>query len=341
MESFSITAYNDPDWLSFINNHPESHFFHHPVWSGFLAHCYGYHPFLALVRDSYGQITAGLPLMEISNFGNRRRWVSLPFTDHCPPLFLSRDSLETLVRGITEESRGQDVQDLELRWEYASSELFQSSEYILTTTKLSPDPSLVRDKISGSNFRKVKLGSKRGITIEKAASLDAMRIFYKLHLETRRRLGVPVQPWRFFQLLCEEVIEPGNGFISLARKNDEYLAGIVFLHWNKTLVYKFSASSSHGKQLAASYPITWDAIQWGCENSYSMLDWGRSDSGDEGLRDFKKHWASEENSLTYSRNKEETSSLMQKARPFVNSFISRSPLWVCRLSGEILYRYFG
>jgi hypothetical protein len=340
-EFFSIAPYDDPAWMSFINNHPESHFFHHPVWSGFLAKCYGYHPFLALVKDSKGQITAGLPFMEISKIGNKRRWVSLPFTDHCQPLFFSRTSLDNLVMNITKESSRQNVQDLELRWEIQSPALFQSTEHVLTTTDLSSDPSKVQEKISHSDFRKVKLGSKRGITIEKAASLDAMRIFYQLHVETRRRLGVPVQPWRFFRLLFEEVIRPGNGFISLARQNDEYLAGIVFLHWNKTLVYKFSATSMRGRQMAASYPLTWDGIQWACENGYSLLDWGRSDFSDEGLRDYKKRWASNEKNLIYSKNNEETSTFMHRVKPIVNSVISRSPLWVCRISGEILYKYFG
>lgn len=196
--------------------------------------------------------------------------------------------------------------------------------------------------IKGNDFRKVKLGTKRGIQIEKVTSLEGMKTFYRMHLETRRRLGVPVQPWRFFQILTEDIIQSGQGFISLASQDGEYIAGIVFLNWNKTLVYKFSATSMKGRQLAASYPLTWDAICWGCENQYTTFDWGRSDLSDEGLRDFKNRWASEEKPLIYSRNKmAKSSNFLIKVKPLVKTFINKSPLWVCRLSGELLYRYFG
>jgi hypothetical protein len=339
-ETFSIAAYQDPDWMRYIDNHPDSHLFHHPAWLTFLAACYGYIPYVALVRNHEGEVTAGLPFMEISHF-NTRRWVSLPFSDYCPPLYSSKEALHKLENGIINETLKRNISELELRWDYSSSGLYQSTDHVLTTTRLFTDSDLVLDNIKGNDFRKVKLGLKRGIEIEKSTSMEAMKIFYKLHVETRRRLGVPVQPWRFFQLLSEQIIQPGMGFISLARHEGEYLAGIVFLKWKSTLIYKFSASSQKGRQLAASYPVTWDAICWGCENHYSLFDWGRSDIGDDGLRDFKNRWASKEKPLVYSRNRKDGASLLEKAKPLVQSMLSRAPAWVCRLSGEILYRYFG
>lgn len=341
-ESFSMLDYKDNDWMSYVSSHLESHIFHHPKWLGFLAKCYEYHPFIAVVKDGLGKITAGLPVMELSGFNKNRRWVSLPFSDHCYPLCSTRKSLITLEKGLLNAAQSENISDLELRWKYQSHELFQSSDHVLTTTKLFSDNSQVSRNIKGNDFRKVRLGLKRGVQIEKVTSLDGMKAFYQMHLETRRRLGVPIQPWRFFQILAEDVIQSGLGFISLAKHEGEYIAGIILLNWNKTLVYKFSASSMKGRQLAASYPLTWDAINWGCENQYTTFDWGRSDLEDTGLREFKKRWASDEKALVYSKNKIAGSSkFLTKVKPLVKTIITKSPLWVCRLSGELLYRYFG
>jgi hypothetical protein len=132
------------------------------------------------------------------------------------------------------------------------------------------------------------------------------------------------------------------GFISLAYKDGVPIAGGLFLHWNKTLVYKYAASNELGRQLYANDPIVWNAICWGCKNGYTTFDWGRSDSSNAGLRRFKNRWGSVESPLFYTRNHElQAPGLGEKLTPFINNVINRSPLWVCRLSGELLYRYFG
>jgi lipid II:glycine glycyltransferase (peptidoglycan interpeptide bridge formation enzyme) len=169
--------------------------------------------------------------------------------------------------------------------------------------------------------------------------LDA---FYKLHVLTRRRHGVPVQPFHYFQMLRDEILESGKGFISLAYKDNTCIAGGLYLHWNKTLVYKYAASTELGRQLYANDPIVWNAICWGCANGYTTFDWGRSDVTNEGLRRFKNRWGSDESPLYYSRNHELVSNgLEQKMTPIMNVVINKSPLWVCRFSGELLYRYIG
>ena len=75
---------------------------------------------------------------------------------------------------------------------------------------------------------------------------------------------------------------------------------------------------------------------------YSTFDWGRSDASNEGLRRFKNRWGCCESPLYYCRNHEmQNGGLGEKLAPFVTTVINKSPLWVCRLSGELFYKYFG
>ena len=73
---------------------------------------------------------------------------------------------------------------------------------------------------------------------ESAADVET---FYRLHLQTRRRLGVPVQPRRFFALLLERVIRTGLGFVLTAHRDNVPVAGALFCAWNGTVMCKYSA----------------------------------------------------------------------------------------------------
>jgi len=71
----------------------------------------------------------------------------------------------------------------------------------------------------------------------------------------------------------------------LRTHDDRYLAGAVFLYYNKTVTYKYGASSHDQLSLKANNLIFWRAIQWSCENSYALIDFGKTDLENFGLRD--------------------------------------------------------
>jgi hypothetical protein len=132
------------------------------------------------------------------------------------------------------------------------------------------------------------------------------------------------------------------GFILLAFKDHECIAGAVFLSWRRNLVYKYSASIEKARHLLAMDLLLWTAIQWGCKNRYEWMDMGRTDNNDEGLKYFKRRWGAEEFPLDYCT----ISQGMQIIQPGpwvrrMQPIIQRSPTWVCRAAGELLYGYFG
>jgi lipid II:glycine glycyltransferase (peptidoglycan interpeptide bridge formation enzyme) len=137
-------------------------------------------------------------------------------------------------------------------------------------------------------------------------------------------------------------MEQGLGFVLLAYKEEVCLAGGVFLHWDHMLTYKYSASSGVDLQLRPNDLLLWAAIRWGCEHGYTLLDMGRTDLIDTGLRQFKNRWGATETHLTYSilcdGPMRPTGDRMMKA---METVIHHSPLWVCQAMGELLYRPVG
>ena len=85
--------------------------------------------------------------------------------------------------------------------------------------------------------------------------------FYRLHTATRKRLGVPVQPFRFFRNLWEILQPPGIASLLLARDGGKTIAGIVQLKFKDTVYYKFAASDRRSLAKNPNHLIIWRMIE--------------------------------------------------------------------------------
>jgi len=334
---------DDARWRALTATDPQAHVFHQPTWAKLLAECYGYRPFVIGVRSADNSIGAGLPAMEIGSLLTGRRWTSLPFTDHCAPLHYGAESLGCLADGLVHLSREQSTPRIELRCELPSQPGIRFySHQVLHMLPLCRDSDSVASRFHSTHRRNIKVAQKRGVHIERGEKREHLKAFYRLHLRTRRRQGIPIQPWRFFDLLGSSLIEKGLGFVLLAYKDDECLAAAVFLHWQRTLTYKYGASAEKGLDLRPNNLLFWTAILWGCDNGYTRFDMGRTDLDNTGLRAFKTGWGADEMPLTYSVIGSAPPAL-GPGRPtrIARTVIRNSPGWVCRVAGELLYKHFG
>lgn len=333
----------DESWIAFITSRPEANIFHHPAWINLMAECYGYHPFIAVVCDASGEIRAGLPLIEIKSAVTGRRWVSLPFTDHCAPIYCDTKSLNELIDVLVSLAKDNHIPKLELRWAPPTRPEKQTdSHYVLHSLKLASNTVLVAGRVHQMHRRNIDIAKKRGVRIECGRTRDYLDKFYQQHLYTRRRQGVPIQPYKYFELLGKMIIDKGLGFVLAAYKDDECLASAVFLHWQQTLTYKYGASTKQGLNFKPNNLLFWTAIEWGCTHGYSLLDMGRTDLENTGLRQFKSRWGAEEKILNYTNIPTMPSYLAdRRLMSLLHVVIQHSPPWVCRVTGELLYRHFG
>jgi hypothetical protein len=334
---------SDENWLAFVASDPQANAFHHPAWINLLAECYGYRPFVIAVSDADGNIQAGLPIMEVRSPLTGRRWVSLPFTDYCAPLYRDVESLSQLTDDLVRLSHEAGTPRIELRWEYPTRPAVHSySPYVLHTLELDPNPALVSKRFTSVHRQNIRTAEKRGVRIERGDQQVRLGEFYQLQLHTRQRQGIPVQPRRFFDLLAANIIQQGLGFVLSAYKDDECVAAAVFLHWQQTLMCKYAASRADSLGLRPNNLLFWTGIQWGCENGCTSFDMGRTDLDNTGLRRFKRDWGAEERPLAYSMlSATPPRSESGKLRSIMQTVISKSPVWVCRAAGELLYSHFG
>jgi CelD/BcsL family acetyltransferase involved in cellulose biosynthesis len=330
----------DPRWLAFVSASISATAFHHPAWALLLSECYGFRAFALAIQES-NVITGGLSVMEVKRPLGARRWVSLPFTDHCAPLVAERDG-EQLLAEASREAERSGIRQIEVHAALDRPGIHSRAEGVIHTLQLGPDPQVIRRSFHKSQvIRSISRAEKGPIMLRRGDSAaDLTEVFYDLHVRTRRKQGVPVQPRRFFELLWKHMLSRGLGFVLLVYSGTTPIAGAVFLAWNGTIAYKYGASNPDYLQLRPNHLIFWEAIRWGCENGFHSFSFGRSDLDNKGLRDFKNGWGTHEEELRYSGIGGDPLGLpMEGMLGALAIVIRRSPLWVTRSLGEILYPF--
>ncbi|HEY3388080.1 MAG TPA: GNAT family N-acetyltransferase [Prolixibacteraceae bacterium] len=340
-ETFSIMPMTDERWISFLNGNPRANIFHHPAWSQLLAECYGFTPAVCTLCDSKGIVLAGLPFMKVQSWMTGYRWISLPFTDHCMSVCDDTYKRSLLIDGLLSQSLAQGIDQVELRGEPHSHPAFRpTEEYLWHVLPLDQDFSKVTCRFKTGPQRNVKTALKRGVRVTWGKSPEDLKNFYQLHLETRRRQGVPVQPERFFQLIGQFLFNAGFGSILQAYKDGKVIAALILLNYGQTMTFKYGASDKVSLNLRPNDLLLWTAIQWGCQHGFRFFDMGRTDIDNAGLRSFKQGWGADELPLTYSATSPSKKTMATgHLADLMKPIIQRAPLWVCRAAGELLYKY--
>ena len=343
LNDVAILEITDPRWADFVATHPAATPFHHPDWIRVVAGCYGFRAFAVTVRDVTGVIRAGLPVVEVRHLRSGPKWVSLPYTDYCPPLVSNRQEEEQLAAALQRASRAAGARRVEIRAPMASDPAAGPAalRHVLALTRNSAEvyAGFHRSQVQ----RNIRRAEREGLTVRLASRPhDLVDTFYRLHLQTRRRQGVPVQPRRFFRLLWEHAITTGLGSVLIVEVSGQPIAAAVFLTWNETVIYKFGASDASSLSLRPNHLLFWHAIRAACEQGCRWFDFGRTDIGQEGLRNFKLSWGAVEEPLVYATLDGQPGSAPTAegmAARMLGPVIRHGPLLLCRAFGETLYRY--
>jgi len=328
-----------PSWNEFVLGRRDATAFHEPFWSLLLAECYGLDGHALVVEGADGRIVAGVPLLQpkAPPF-SPRRWVSLPFTDALPPLVDPEHA--TALLGALDEARSEHAVDrIEVRGHLDGSEPYPAT-FVMHALPLDPDPDVNARGFHASVTRNIKAAKRHGIDVRRMeAESDLVDTYFRLHVETRRRLGVPSQPRRFFELLWRRGFESGHGFGLVAWHEGSPIAGAVFLTSRRSVMYKFGASDYASWRLRPNNLVLAEAIRIAALEGASEFDFGRSEISAEGLRSFKRGWGSTELPLPYCCVGSVPGPSSGRSGALAGAVLRRSPRWVTRAVGTLLYRY--
>lgn len=325
------------EWDQFVAAHPGATFFHTSAWARVLNEAYGHTPVYFAGR---GAGAALLPMMEVNSPWLGRRGVSLPFTDGCAPL------------GAEEEARGLFEQALEHGrahgWRYLETRggtgVVRGAEPSVTfhghSIDLTAGEERLFENLEASVRRGIRKAAASPLRIEHSATAEAMREYYALHCRTRRRHGLPPQPWRFFAAIARHVLATGQGQVISARLDGRMVAGAVFLRHGAEAIYKFGASDAAFQEHRPNNLIMWEAIRHYAAQGCRALHLGRTSLVNEGLRRFKLGFGAREGRINYCRYDYAAGrfvSVVDRAHCWANHIFRALPLPLLRLLGARMY----
>jgi CelD/BcsL family acetyltransferase involved in cellulose biosynthesis len=348
-DAVSVSQLNpltDPRWASFVARHPRSSMFHTRGWLEALQRTYGYRPIVFATSSPDGELSGAVVFCEIRSWLTGKRLVSLPFSDHCDPL-VGDGGMEPIGSYLQERCADAGWQYVELRpsaMEFRDSCGYDLVErFVLHVVDLRPDLDAVfRRCHRSSTQRKVLRARREGLVCSEGRTPDVLGEFYRLLTLTRRRHGLPPQPYRWFENLAACVGDAMT--VRLARYRGQPIAGMVTVRHGSTLTYKYGASDDRWHRLGPMHLLFWKAIEEAHAAGCAWFDLGRTDLDDHGLITFKDRWGATRMPLNYWRFSHEGRA-SSSARDWMTQYgvrtARRVPARVCALAGRVLYRHLG
>ena len=163
----ALLSAEDERWRAFLLSHPDALPYHHPTWVEALAEAYNYEPLAAVVRSPDGEIVGGLPLVEVGGRLRTRRWVSLPFTDVCPPLTTAALGEAALGEAVDELRREREIGSLEVRSPLAGFESREEARGVRHELELR-DPEALFAAFKPQVRRNIRKAEKVGLEVRRA-----------------------------------------------------------------------------------------------------------------------------------------------------------------------------
>lgn len=322
-------------WLDLVHASPGATLYHREAWIKLLAQAYSL-PLCIATLHRGSSVLAGCVFARapLSN-----RFVSLPFSDSCPPLASEPEAAQQLLSELSKEAPARSSYEIRgiagpAKWQDVGC---------FTQWRLSIDQPLARigESLAQNFKRNLRRASNQRIRVEHGGDIKLLERFYEIQLESRRRLGLPSQPWRFFRLAHETFAADGNLDVWIAAENGRDSASAVFLRDGDVIHYKWGARRSISNS-SANHLLFWNAIEEFAPNS-RILDLGRTDVRNHGLMRFKKELGATVNPLPssfYPRAPRQVSAEALTGGFAVGARVwRRLPIFATQLVSRAIYRF--
>ena len=349
MTVYRIDPLRDPRWPEFLQAHPQASIFHTSGWLQSLQRTYGYEPFVLTTSPPQAPLTNGLVFCRIKSWLTGERLVSVPFADHCQPLFERIEdfyaALEWAQNLGTKSGKPVEIRPLDSDClGLAEHSGFRSAEtFRIHLLDLKPSlDELLHSFDKSSVQRRLRRVAREGLIYEDGRSPALLEKFYHLQMLTRRKHQIPPQPVAWFRNLATFL---GDGMkIRVVSKDTTPIASILTLSYKGTVIYKYGCSDARYNNLAGTIFLFWHTMQEAKNDGIQTFDMGRSDLDNPGLINFKSNWGTQNLALTYWRWPQGAArrALAPSAGKKLGGYVvSHLPDRLLVMLGRTLYRHIG
>ena len=347
MKVHRLDPLSDPRWSELVQSHPDGGVFHTAGWMDALRRTYGYEP-LAYAIETQDRLVGGIPFCKVKSFITGSRLVSLPFSDHCQPLTRNEHDLDTLLLAAQADAKRDALKYVEIRPLFFDEERLQAEANLVKSNSVTvhklditrSESDLLRSFHKDCIRRRIERSGREDLRYEEGSSAELLDKFYKLLVVTRRRHGIPPQPFAWFQNLIECLGEKLK--VCVLSKDATPIASIIILSFKNVITYKYGSSDDRFNSLGGSVLLLWRVMCRAKSAGFLEFDLGRSDYTTPGLITFKDRWGASRIPVDYYRSPGSAATHSSSDSSIViacKRFITNVPDSMFIAIGRLLYRH--
>jgi CelD/BcsL family acetyltransferase involved in cellulose biosynthesis len=332
---FETFSAQDHRWRDFANANATSPL-QSPEWLDTLTSAYGLTSRVLVLIDEEKEITAGLPLIRSALLW-RKHWTCLPFSDTVDSIATNSTVREELLAGIAKSSQ---TDPIIIRADTSAPGWTSRQVGTIQTIDLTDGAAGVLRGAGSNAKRGVKRAYKeQGLTAEAVGSREEfLGVFSKLTVRSRRRLGVPTQPARYWSQLWD-FHERGLATTIGVYSDGVLVASGIFLLGGSHAVYKYGASDPSAWSMRPNHLMFSMAFDRLAERGMRTMDFGLTDLNNTSLREFKQSWGGEETAACFSATDSRLLPKSTEPGRLLTSVIRHTPAQTGRVIGALGYRY--
>lgn len=284
-------------WKKFLYRCDDATVYHTPEWKEFLEKTFNYKSKYLFAKDSCGNITGLLALFHIKSKLRGNELCTMPFS-HNSTCIGSEEIRNILIDEGIKLYHELNAGCFEIRGRVNHDKFQFQNSFCVHTIKLSPDTNELWTKISRGARSSTKKPIRQGVNIYPTKSMEDLKDFYDLNCITKKKIGVPSHPWKFFKNMFELLEE--YTILYVVKYNSEIVAGGIFEYFKDTVTFGYSAYNPDYLYLRPNNLLVWKSIEDACVNNYKHYSFGRTSYDNKGLMVFKERWGAVETELCYS-----------------------------------------
>jgi CelD/BcsL family acetyltransferase involved in cellulose biosynthesis len=212
---------------------------------------------------------------------------------------------------------------------------------------LDAPPESIRSRFARTALRQVlSKAEKESFVVSLGSTQADLDAFYRLFFLTRRKLGLPAVPPRFFQSLWDVYGPSKHISLVLVRHGSRTVGAVLALKFRDVYAIEFSGDLDEFRHVGINQFLYWQALRNACEEGYKVFSFGRTSPKNTGLMEYKARWGAQVEDLpalfypgslaSGHGDRDETVSFR-----LIRAFCRSMPMPAYRLIGGFLYRHWG
>ena len=308
-----LTPQNRNEWDSVIQQCPNSTAFHGAVWQNALANSFKQLTPVSQFIKQDGVVIGGLPAFVFQPIPGIRLWHSMPWNLFGGPQIVSsvQVNAEDLISTIETYLKTTSANNgwCELCWTFSPDDSVKYGDYLTgigyerterfthvleTNGDIDSHWNAYNKRVRGA----VRKAQKSGVEVVDTDTDAALSTFYDMYLMTVKKLGGTPKP----RILMKMLLQQGLAKLAIATYQNTIIAGLLYLHYNRTVTLWCEASVPEYLQYRPNNAIFHHIISWACKEGYDWVDFGASPPENKGLIAHKEQYrATRKDFSTYTK----------------------------------------